>query len=311
MFRDSARALSDIISEHNVDVVYSFGHVANFVNFSSIQDDKRRKRIYVITGMGNVFHGDFSFKNLILKFVILLFYNFLFLSRNIVIVQNSDNFKMLEWKFLKRHQSLHLVYGSGISLESEKILRISMNELSRGFERRKLRIIFVSRISENKGVRELLNILPYIGEDLEILFYGKVDENAPIELVKDFQTAVDNKKIIFGGYVDNIYDKLLDADVYLSLSAGEGCSHTMVQALACGLPIVASSVPGNRDCVEEGENGFLVNRYSHEDIINRLSLLNSSENRRNLGASSRALYFRRFTREAVVKGYMLPLMELQ
>ncbi len=65
----------------------------------------------------------------------------------------------------------------------------------------------------------------------------------------------------FLGNVDNEkLPKLLNAaDVYVSTSFSDGSSASLMEALGCGLPVVVTDIPGNREWVSEGErNGFLV-----------------------------------------------------
>ena len=62
---------------------------------------------------------------------------------------------------------------------------------------------------------------------------------------------------IFAGAVDEPRQYLTPDSVYLATSQGEGLSLAMLDAMACGIPVVASNVPGNADLIRDGENGLL------------------------------------------------------
>ncbi len=60
------------------------------------------------------------------------------------------------------------------------------------------------------------------------------------------------------------------ADAYLSCSAVDGSSVSLLEALACGLPVVVSDIEGNREWVEQGKNGWLAPACSPESFAKRL-----------------------------------------
>jgi glycosyltransferase involved in cell wall biosynthesis len=64
----------------------------------------------------------------------------------------------------------------------------------------------------------------------------------------------------FLGYVpnDSLLDLLNAADVYVSPSLSDGSSASLMEALACGLPVVVTKIPANQEWIKDGENGFLV-----------------------------------------------------
>jgi glycosyltransferase involved in cell wall biosynthesis len=68
------------------------------------------------------------------------------------------------------------------------------------------------------------------------------------------------KKVSFLGHVPNdLLPKMLNAaDVYVSTSFSDGAAATLMEAIACGLPVVATRIPANEEWITPGENGFLV-----------------------------------------------------
>ncbi len=73
----------------------------------------------------------------------------------------------------------------------------------------------------------------------------------------------------FARYLGSVpYEEIADlyraADVVMNTSSSEGLSHALLEAMSIGKPVLASNVPGNRDLIQDGENGFL---YAEEQEL--------------------------------------------
>jgi glycosyltransferase involved in cell wall biosynthesis len=66
-------------------------------------------------------------------------------------------------------------------------------------------------------------------------------------------------RVTFGGYVSqkDLPDWYHDADLYISPSHVDGSSVSLMEAMACGMPCLVSDIPGNKEWITEGENGWL------------------------------------------------------
>ena len=99
-------------------------------------------------------------------------------------------------------------------------------------------------------------------------------------------------KVQFAGQVSNadLPCYYRSADVYISASHSDGSSISLLEAMACGKPAIVSDIPGNREWVDPGVNGWLF-RDGDEGALCRLILL-AVENRAQLqrmGGSGRVL----------------------
>lgn len=96
------------------------------------------------------------------------------------------------------------------------------------------------------------------------------------------------------------------ADVYCQLSQWqEAFGYTLVEAMAYGLPIVATDVGGIPETVRNGENGFILDQTDVSGVAQRiLDLLNNTDVRRHFGQRSREFTERRFDLEVTVKRYL-------
>jgi sugar transferase (PEP-CTERM/EpsH1 system associated) len=94
-------------------------------------------------------------------------------------------------------------------------------------------------------------------------------------------------------------------DVFVLPSLGEGISNTILEAMACGLPVVATRVGGNPELVEEGVTGTLVPSGNPEALAGALAAyIRDPDRRREEGAGARRRAEQRFSINAMVAGYL-------
>jgi len=84
-----------------------------------------------------------------------------------------------------------------------------------------------------------------------------------------------NQEVQFLGRVEHneLVHVYQGADVFCLPSQNEGMSNTLLEALATGLPIVATVTGGTEELVVDGENGYYVEKNNAEDIADKLTLL--------------------------------------
>jgi glycosyltransferase involved in cell wall biosynthesis len=82
-----------------------------------------------------------------------------------------------------------------------------------------------------------------------------------------------NKNVVLHGNVDFIEKFLQKSKVYLHTAKNEPFGLVLIEAMACGLPVVCSDGKGNRDLIQEGENGFMVLERDPEMLADKIELL--------------------------------------
>jgi glycosyltransferase involved in cell wall biosynthesis len=93
-------------------------------------------------------------------------------------------------------------------------------------------------------------------------------------------------------------------DIYVHASFGETMSTAIMQAMACGLPVIASDVPGISNMIQDGKTGILVPVKNAEALEASLSgLIGSSRQREELGANARAYACQYFSQEKMFLSY--------
>jgi glycosyltransferase involved in cell wall biosynthesis len=125
-----------------------------------------------------------------------------------------------------------------------------------------VRFVMVSRLADEKGCRESIAAFAEVAansRDASLDIYG--DGPALSELVSLVEAHQLADRVTFHGHVDSatLATMLPRYDVFIQHSLhGEGSSVSIAEAMACGLPVVATSVGGNVDLVIDGATGFIV-----------------------------------------------------
>ena len=109
---------------------------------------------------------------------------------------------------------------------------------------------------------------------------------------------------ILRGHQDNMDAFYQGLDIYLNTSVYEGVPMTILEALARGLPVVAPSVGGIVEIIEDGIEGFLIDSRAPGDFAEKcLFLKNNPEERKRMARAAREKAVRAFSAEAMADGY--------
>lgn len=111
-------------------------------------------------------------------------------------------------------------------------------------------------------------------------------------------------RVVFTGMRRDIPDCLGMMDIYVQPSRFEGMPNSVLEAMASGLPVVATNVGGVREIVEDGKTGFLVDVDNEAGLIRAIELLvRHPDRRRQMGADGRKRVISRFSISTMVSDY--------
>lgn len=135
------------------------------------------------------------------------------------------------------------------------------------------KVIAVGSHSYNKGYDLLIEIWNRIEMDFpdwSLEIYGKSANRKYENLANELNL----KSINFYSPVSNIEDQYLDASVFVLPSRSEGFGMVIIEAMACGLPVVSFDCPnGPADIIKDDEDGFLIENGNIEQFSEKLKLL--------------------------------------
>ena len=154
---------------------------------------------------------------------------------------------------------------------------IDINSLPEKNDRRYERqIIFAGRLSKEKGILTLLKIAEKFPDDYHLLILGMGPEE---EKVKEVTKSRPN--IHFLGYQsrEKTIELMRGSDLLIQPSLAEGVSSTILEAMACKTPIIATSVGGNKEILEHDKSGVLVGTDAAEILREILDLMADKDKR--------------------------------
>jgi len=160
-------------------------------------------------------------------------------------------------------------------------------------ERKDFKIICGTRVTHRKGIRfivEALNLLVEKNLNVSLNIIGEGNEREELEKrVAELQLK---DKVNFIGVVEHsrLPEIYANANVYVSASFNEGMSNTSLEALAVGLPIIATDTGGTFETVKENENGFVIKMSSAQDIAEKVEIIyNDCAKEKSMSQKSRAM----------------------
>ena len=110
----------------------------------------------------------------------------------------------------------------------------------------------------------------------------------------------------FGWVNKNELKKLYQSsDCLLNVSLYEGMSNVILESMACGLPVIASDIPGNNEVVRNGNTGFLFdlnNSAGFQTLLN--VVVKEREKRLRIGKNARKLMVEKFSWKKVANSYI-------
>ena len=148
-------------------------------------------------------------------------------------------------------------------------------------------IIFVGRLSKEKGIESLIQLSEILPKNIHLVIVGSGPLENEIKKI-----SIKHSNIDFLGFLpkNKVIPLIRGSFALLQPSFAEGISTTILEAMACKIPIIASNLGGNKELVIDNENGFLIDPQNINEINEKITEL--SENKilvKNFGQKSSEL----------------------
>lgn len=163
--------------------------------------------------------------------------------------------------------------------------------------------IFVGRFNEQKGLEYLIDSWEKVHRrcpEWLLHIYGEGEQEQLLRRLIDEYGLHD--VVMVHKPTTEILDRYLESSMFILTSRFEGLPMVLIEAMACGLPIVSFDCPwGPAELIDNGKNGFLVEYLNTDEEADRIcQLIESPTLRREMGENAKA-YVKRFERDAVMK----------
>lgn len=204
-----------------------------------------------------------------------------------VIFQNHEDEKLFKENGITNKCFRFFIKGSGVDLKKYHPNENKNNEV--------LKIIFTARMLREKGVEDLVAAAEILRSEyegkIEFLLCGDLSTNPNALTRKEMEAMTDGRYIKWLGHRNDIPQLLAQSDIMCFPSFyREGVPKSLIEASACGLPIVTTDSVGCRDTVINKKNGYIVYPHSPGELAKALrKLIYNPEKRKKMGQKSRQI----------------------
>lgn len=220
-----------------------------------------------------------------------------------VFFQNPDDFEELTKNNIVNKNIAELLPGSGVNLEEFPYIPLS--------QKKKINFLLIARMIYPKGIVELVEaskILRNKGYDFQVKLLGELGVNNPNAITKeDLEVLCSPHYITYLGKTDDVKSVIQNCDIVVLPSYyREGTPKSLLESLGTGRPIITTDMPGCKETVIDGVNGFLCKPKSTEDLsIKMEQILNCKfDELLKMGEESRKLAVNKYDEKIVISKYV-------
>ncbi|MDO5300520.1 MAG: glycosyltransferase family 4 protein [Clostridia bacterium] len=265
------RQLRRVIEEGHYDIVYCHTPVGALVARLAAKKARRRGTKVVYFAHGFHFFTGAPLINWVLFYPI---ERLLAHHTDALITLNDEDYQRAQ-KVFPKSLPIYQVPGVGVDFarldvaDREQARRVHREEW--GIEQDALVLIYIAELIPNKNQGMLFEALKEIQKtktDTYLVCVGPDHAHGSFQKLAKQMGVSDS--VIFTGWRTDIGECLVSADIAVASSIREGLALNIVEAMYCGLPVVATDNRGHVPIIRDGENGFLVHVGESEKMARRV-----------------------------------------
>ncbi len=251
-----------------------------------------------ISGLGTVFLND----SITSKIARNLYKIGLKFPKKVFFQNRDDRDLFLKYKLVDIKKT-DLLPGSGIDTQKFAPIEIQRDD-------NKIKFLMIARLVKDKGLYEYLKtaeLLKQKYKNVEFLLLGAFYQGNPTSISKEeLEVWIQRGIIKYLGMSDSIEEEIAKVDCIVLPSYREGLSRVLLEAAAMAKPIVTTDVPGCRDVVDDGVNGFLCEVRDYKSLAEQMEkIINlSSLKREQMGQRGREKVLQNFDERVVIEKYL-------
>jgi glycosyltransferase involved in cell wall biosynthesis len=295
------KEIKKAVEEFNPDIVHCHSSAAGFWTRLALRSDSREvlqriekkpRVIFTAHGWGFTEGTPFLRKNLILlaEKVASRF------CSKIICVSEYDRQSALKNKIAPAEKLVTI--HNGVELENFN------SQISISKESVKLKIVFVGRLTKPKDPKILIRAFGELPSEIrtksEVLIVGEGNKSKEVENFIKEQRLVGKVRLLGRLAREKVFEVLRKSDIFVLTSDWEGLPYTILEAMTCGLPVIASNVGGISEMVDK-DCGVLIGRGDKDGLKKALvKLISDSELRRKMGKAGRERIKKEFSLEKML-----------
>ncbi|MGO2074867.1 MAG: glycosyltransferase family 4 protein, partial [Pseudoalteromonas sp.] len=256
----------------------------------------------LVTGLGFAFQKGNWKKNLLVKLVAFLYKTALKKAEK-VIFQNPDNQQVfIDLGIVPKYKTC-VVNGSGVDVAHFDVKPLPSTPI----------FLLIARLLGDKGIREYVKAANIVKQKYPEAIFQIVGPEDPspdgISLTELTQLNTSHAVEYLGG-TNDVRPYIEDCSIFVLPSYHEGLPRTVLEAMATGRPILTTDVPGCRETVVNGENGWLVEKANIKQLAERMIwFIENSEQWQRMANNSREIAIEKFDVHKV-NADLLKIMEI-
>lgn len=256
----------------------------------------------LVTGLGFAFQKGNWKKNLLMKLVIFL-YKTALKRVDKVIFQNPDNKQVfIDLGIVPEHKTA-VVNGSGVDISHFKVKPLPSTPT----------FLLIARLLGDKGIHEYIaaaNKVKQLYPEAVFQLVGPEDPSPDGISLHELSQLNSDKAVDYFGATNDVRPYIECCNIFVLPSYHEGLPRTVLEAMATGRPILTTDVPGCRETVINGQNGWLVEKANVEQLAEKMIwFIENPQEWQRMAEASRAIVEDKFDVHKVNKKLM-NIMEL-
>lgn len=262
--------LSKKIRDIKPDLVFSYFSKPVIFGTIAAKLVKVPKIVGMLEGLGYTFTQQpegLGKKTELIKKIQVLLYKFSLPHLDKLIFLNPDDPKDLIDEYAINVRKVEVLGGIGLNLKEypyQSIINIQQP----------INFLFIGRLLKEKGVHDFLNAAKIVKEkypETQFTILGAIDpHNLGALTQSELNELIESNLINYPGHVDNVKDWIAACHVFVLPSYREGVPRSTQEAMAIGRAVITTDVPGCRETVEHGVNGFLVAKWNPEALAEKM-----------------------------------------
>ena len=282
-FKDNRIAydnLKRIVSSNSIEVIHCNTPVGGVIGRFIGKRYHIKKVIYTAHGF-HFYKGAPLFNNTILKWA----EQWMAHWTDAIITMNEEDYQSAKKFKLKKNGKVFKVHGVGITLSDFENIHVDFKRKRSELGLKSSDIVCISAgdLVRRKNYETAIKALAEIKDDnIHYLICGVGPEKENLE-----KLAVENgiaNNVHFLGFRTDIKELMKISDIFLFTTHQEGLPRSMMEAMACGLPCIASRIRGNIDLLDDGKGGFLHETMDVQGFSNSiLAMVNDAYLRKSMG----------------------------
>ena len=292
--------ISQVIRQCNPDIIHAVAIKPVVYSALVSLTSGVKIRIFALGGLGFSFSSNKTLAKLLRPILIFVLRILLKGPRTRLILQNHDDYELFLRKNIIKSDKVRLIRGAGVDTHKYYPNKLDNDPTL---------VILPSRMLWDKGISEFVTCAKKFKENginARFCLIGSPDnynpESIPLQKLEEWS---DEGIIEWWGQQDDMKKVYSQSAIVCFPSYREGLPKSLLEAASCGLPIVAYDVPGCREIIKDGVNGFLVSFKDIDGMYSAiLKLLRDSNLRHRMGYSGRELVIKEFSKEIIASQTM-------